>query len=216
MTRKRWLFSHSENWWCPLKLVSIIIYPTVRSADERSDHGAEISSWCSWQISGQCLEVHHLPSWKRQKPQGCVLSPSCTANVNGIVEINQSPPSVRENRQRNYGYASSHGGLAPILHFQIVITGYYFITLYFVNNAKSSKLCNVLGSLRNFPNYGRFSAHLGQDASRDLIATCIRPEPSSTHVRWTRVQLKGLIYRQTSRRKTVRDIFERPQFRQFG
>lgn len=85
-----------------------------------------------------------------------------------------------------------------------------------VNNAKSSKLCNVLGSLRNFPNYGRFSAHLGQDASRDLIATCIRPEPSSTHVRWTRVRLKGLIYRQTSRRKTVRDIFERPQFRQFG
>lgn len=52
-------------------------------------------------------------------------------------------------------------------------------------------------------NYRRFSADLGRGASRDVITTHIQPNPSSIHVRQTGVQLKGLIYRPTSLRKTI-------------
>lgn len=68
-------------------------------------------------------------------------------------------------------------------------------------------------SQRNFAVFGRacdfdlffyrvFSADSGRDTSRDVVATAVRPKPSRVHARRTWVQPRGLVYQQTSLRKT--------------
>lgn len=58
-----------------------------------------------------------------------------------------------------------------------------------------------------FRNYPRFSADLGEDVSRDVIAICVQPKPSSSPVRLIWVQLNGLHYQHTWLWKTAQSNF---------
>lgn len=104
-----------------------------------------------------------------------------------------------------------NGAMASGKNGACVYSIYVWLCIKFIyrrNEREIEQAPEYSGALASFQNDLRFSADLSQAASCDIITTRLQPKHSLTHVRPAWVQIKELIYQQTSLWKTV-------QFHQF-